>query len=135
MIFYCPQIKWSIRLPAGFTVKDQTQTTFFCRHDKYNHLSATVTKIGEREPCGDTFTRLFPSLPGTAIERAASAISVGGKFFDLQSFLITKNGIPVYCFECIFHTLGEYELSIAMTYNDETRRVLMCRSLDGSHFG
>ena len=108
---------------------------FSCRHNKYNHLSASIAKIGEREPCGESFSRLFPPVPGTSIVRASSAISVGGRIADLESFLVSRNGKPLYCYECIFHTIGEYELSIAMTYNNETDRLAMCRSLDGSRFG
>lgn len=121
-----------------------TMAIFSCSYDKFNRLSAAIAEAGtaspdqlffSREDCRDRLYRMFSRIAHGEIIPASSAISVGGLSFDLHSFLITRNSKPVICFEYMCRLIGGYELSISMTYNNETQRLKMCRCLDESTFG
>jgi hypothetical protein len=87
-----------------------------------------------REDCKEKLSRSFSRIPQSRIERSTSSCSIGGVAFEQHSFLIIRNGKPILCFDYIYQIIGEYELAIALSYNNETPRQELFRCLEESRF-
>jgi len=119
-------------------------TILFSAHaDKLNQIASSYSSIKgfspnqihfTREDCQDRLIRLFSQIPQAQIERSSNICNVGEVSFEQSSFLIVRNGKPVFCMEYIYQVVGEVELSFSMTYNNETHRQSMFKCLAKSTF-
>ena len=129
---------------SGSIYKDgKTHPVFSCHYDKFNSLSGAIVRVHgfsleeiqlSREDCMDRLARMFSRISNTSLERSSTNIRVGGMEFEQHTFLIRRNGRPIICFEYLCQTIGEYELSFSITYNNETHRQAMFKCLEESKF-
>jgi len=111
--------------------------------DKLNQISSSYSSIKgsspdqihfSREDCKDRLLRLFSQIPQVQIERSSNFCDVGEISFEQSSFLIVREGKPIFCMEYIYQNIGEIELSFSMTYNNETHRQSMFKCLEKATF-
>ena len=122
---------------------DNSTAVFSSHFDKFNLIAGSICKVtgftaeqvySSREDCKDKLTRLFSKIPQSKIERSTITCIVGGIEFEQHSFLVIRNGKPIFCMEYIYQVINEHELAISMTYNNETKRQEMFNCLRDSEF-
>jgi len=111
--------------------------------NKFNRMAGSLSSISSHSPDQIAHSRqeskgrmvqILSRIPQSVIERNDSTCMVGGLLFDKHSFLVIRNGKPIICIECIYQIVGEYELSVSVTYNNETCRQEMIQCLEESQF-
>lgn len=116
---------------------------FSSYYDRFNSLSAAIIEINGASPdqielsrtdCDDRLFRLYSKIENSTVDRQTSTINVGGLQFQQFSYLIRRGGKPILCYEYSYRTIGDYEFSISMTYNNETQRQTMTDCLADSKF-
>jgi len=120
-----------------------SKALFTAEFNQFNRISGSIANIrgftGEqiqatREDCKGKLTQFFSRIPQSRIERSNATCTIGGISFEQHSFLIIRNGKPILCYDYVCQIIGDYELSVALSYNNETRRQELFESLQQSHF-
>lgn len=138
----------SVKLMGGYNDdsiyrSDNSRAIFSAHFDKFNLIAGSICKINgfttdqihsSREDCKGKLMRLFSRIPQSKIERSSSTCIAGGIVFEQHSFLIVRNGKPILCMDYLYQVIGEHELAISITYNNETCRQEMFKCLEGSEF-
>ena len=122
---------------------DNSKAVFSAPFDKFNLIAGSICKItgftteqiySSREDCKGKLIRLFSHIPQSKIERSTTTCIVGGIEFEQHSFLVIRNGKPIFCMEYIYQVINDHELAISMTHNNETWRQEMFNCLKDSEF-